>query len=404
MLVLLPSCSKETPYSGADQKEGTLQLSALQLNVINSERVMRSADELSADDFIIEVRQGDEKGTIVKTYKYADMPEAINVRAGDYTVIAHYGENKAAEWESPYFYGSQKVTVQADAMAELGEMECKLANVKVTIVCTDRMKQHLGEDAMVHVRVGEKGTVMKFSPDEERAAYFAHVPDSRTLIVELNGTFDGNVMNARRIHTRNNVEAGVHYRITLDAAPDAGTPVGDIGLNFTINAEVNSLDLTRIVEYDPFDDGEDPGWRPDDGGEEPEQGEAPKIIPSADIDLDEVNDVFEGMECALTITSTASAGLQVFTVDIVSPTLTPDELERVGLSSHLDLINPDSLKEALTGLGFPVGDEVKGKKKVNFDISRFLDLLKVLPGEHEFRLEVGDSNGKTNASLKLRIL
>ncbi len=105
------------------------------------------------------------------------------------------------------------------------------------------------------------------------------------------------------------------------------------------------------------------------------------------------------------ITSEAPDGISAFTVDIKSDTLTPDVLEDVNLSDHLDLINPGDMAEDLQNLGFPVGNEVKGAKSLTFDISGFGGLLGMLgAGEHEFKLTITDANGTTVKTLRLRTL
>lgn len=417
LLVLLTACSKEMPYDGADEKEGTLKLSALSLTVVNSERVMRTGgSNVSTDDFIVEIRRGTESGELVKSYKYSEIPEAVSLKAGKYVLVAKYGANQPAAWEEPYFYGSQEVEIKPNEMNDNVLVECHLANVKVTVIATERMKSFLVKDeSKFDVHVGEQGTVLQFDPFEEpaegqepRAAYFAYVPDSRTLVVELNAPFDGNTIK-KRIHTKNNVEPGVHYRITLDVQADPGSPAGEINPLLRINTTIDRLDLARPIVYDPFGDGsDDPGWRPDDGdeeGDDPAGPKGPTITPSEGINLDDFNVVTEGMECALTITSTT--GLTAFTVDIVSDKLDADELEKMGLRSHLDLCNPGDLAESLgeDGLGFPIGDKVVGQKKVVFDITKFMGMLAALgEGDHEFRLEVSDSKGTTKQTLKLRTI
>jgi len=83
-----------------------------------------------------------------------------------------------------------------------------------------------------------------------------------------------------------------------------------------------------------------------------------------------------------------------FYVDIVSATLTPDELEAVGLSSHLDLAYPGDLRPQLEGLGFPVAENVLGQNKISFDITQFAGLLAALgSGTHQFVMTATDEAG-----------
>ena len=105
------------------------------------------------------------------------------------------------------------------------------------------------------------------------------------------------------------------------------------------------------------------------------------------------------MECKLFVTSTT--GITAFDVDIISDKLTPEELEGVGLAAHMDLVNPGSLEEPLSGLGFPVN--VGGEKSVEFNITGFLPMLGALgAAEHTFKLTVTDETGTTEKELKLK--
>ena len=98
--------------------------------------------------------------------------------------------------------------------------------------------------------------------------------------------------------------------------------------------------------------------------------------------------------------SEAEGGFKVFTVDIISNTLTPEELVGVGLTDHLDLINPGQYEETLDQMGFPVS--IGGKTSAEFNITGFLALLGALgEGTHEFKLTVTDANGTQIISVKL---
>lgn len=113
----------------------------------------------------------------------------------------------------------------------------------------------------------------------------------------------------------------------------------------------------------------------------------------------------DGIDCTIVATSTAEGGFKKFEIDIYSEQLTPEELAGVGLGSHIDLINPDKMKDALTGLGFlPSGiDSWEGQKKAEFTITGFMSILGGFSGYHEFQLTVGDANGTTVKSVKLNV-
>lgn len=109
----------------------------------------------------------------------------------------------------------------------------------------------------------------------------------------------------------------------------------------------------------------------------------------------------------IVIDVTTQSAFTEFTVDIVSETvLPPSELVGVGLTDHLDLINPGQYKSQLEGFGFPTGDAVTGSKRVSFDITGFMDLLSLLnrEGKCDFRLTVTDASGTVTKTIQLYVV
>lgn len=104
---------------------------------------------------------------------------------------------------------------------------------------------------------------------------------------------------------------------------------------------------------------------------------------------------------SLIIDVTSDTGITGFNVKIISKTLNADELASVGLKDEFDMINPGEMEEALKNLGFPVGNEILNQKAVEFNISAFLPILKVLPGTHQFQLTVSDIGGETSKTIIL---
>jgi hypothetical protein len=89
-------------------------------------------------------------------------------------------------------------------------------------------------------------------------------------------------------------------------------------------------------------------------------------------------------------------------VKIISDGLTPEVLTGVGLTDEFDLAYPGSYEVGLNGLGFPTGNDVIGKTAVTFDITQFISLLGIYPGQNTFRLTVTDSTGASSV-LNLQI-
>ena len=123
--------------------------------------------------------------------------------------------------------------------------------------------------------------------------------------------------------------------------------------------------------------------------------EGPAIV-LEDGDIDQPQEIVS--EMSLKVSISAPATVTGFTVSIDSPALTEDMLTTVGLAKELDLVNPGSMEGALQSFGFPVGDEVKDKTSVLFDVSKLVPLIAQIyheTSDHKFILKVTDANAKT---------
>ncbi len=120
--------------------------------------------------------------------------------------------------------------------------------------------------------------------------------------------------------------------------------------------------------------------------------------------FDEVHtiDPVNGLSVVIDITS--ETGITGFTLEIISETLTPEELAAINLSSKMDLINPGVHEGGLQFLEFPTGDQVKGQKEMSIDISSFMPMLAAIgAGTSNFVLNVTDDNGTTSKAIQLNV-
>ncbi|MCH5234402.1 MAG: DUF4493 domain-containing protein [Muribaculaceae bacterium] len=422
------SCSVEKPFEGG-HASGTGELSKyafdIDASVMDNTRATTSQDLI--DDFSIVIQKIATTPLTAASYnRYGDMPDVVTLDAGSYKAFATYGENPDAAFEKPYFLGESEVfDIVADKITtDIGDIKCKLENVKVTIDFHSSLYNVTDENAYVEVYVN-KDASLKFTKDEKRAGYFKH-SDVCTLTATFHGVVDGVELN--EVKTLDNVSKGNEYSLTfskhtysedsdegqLSAGVNVAASVTIVNLNDKITIEEDKVldDKERPSESDPSA-GEDPGTEdPEDpegpGTEEPENpGKIPTIEAQDPIDLDKVNEVDNSSTVVIIFTS--QIGFTKFVADIESNDLTDEELKQVGLAAHLDLINPGELKDPLQGLGLLKNEEgedvdsVLGQKIVKFDISRFMTPLSIFPGEHHFIIKVGDDNGENQCTLKLKI-
>ena len=118
-------------------------------------------------------------------------------------------------------------------------------------------------------------------------------------------------------------------------------------------------------------------------------------------DIDQQYEVQKDM--VIDIDIEADKGIKSFFVTIDSETLRP-LLPEINLPEKFDICDiPDELVEVLHGeFGFPINEQVKNRTSVTFSITKFVEILLEIPGEHNFVLDVTDNdNVLTHKTVKL---
>ena len=401
------SCDREkfTYDLGTDTpsgKTGTLDLSTFDAvpnndtKVIEKTPVSRAVD---TGDFTVQIYPSQGNDTL--EWKYSEMPEIVTLNVGDYSLAVFSHHVQPAEWERPYYYADKTFAIEENKVTQIDTVVCTLQNIKVTVTYSEDLKSFMGDDCKVTVDIGSGS--LDFSQTETRAGYFRSDGESNLLIATFTGTIDG-YEEVNRIQV-DNVKAGdwrkIHYDIKR---PEPGSETGGVTPSVTLDASCETIDhegnvtIEEEIIHDP--NPVDPGTDPDPDPE-PTPGEAPQIT-SETIQLGTPVTITEGLKVVVDITSSDPAGLTGLTVDIDSPTLTPEELSGMGLSAHLDLVNPGDLKAPIESLGFPTEGNVLNQAKVTFDISDFMPLLGLLgAGTHNFIIKATDAQGTTTESLIL---
>ncbi len=118
-------------------------------------------------------------------------------------------------------------------------------------------------------------------------------------------------------------------------------------------------------------------------------------------DIDKQYEVQKDM--IIDIDVTATAGIKSFWVTIDSEEL-KDLLPVINMPEKFDICDiPADLAAILHDeFGFPINEQVKNKTAVMFSITKFVEILLEIPGEHNFVLDVTDNNNVlTHKTVKL---
>ena len=329
--------------------EGTLLLSSLEISIdntvvdvnSNSDSVVTS-DIVDTSNFIVSIINQQSK-EVLYSWVYNQIPTDISLNEGDYIIEVKSHEAEAAQWEKPYFYGTQNISIKEKEISNAESITCALNNVKVIVKYSPDLYQVLNNDAKVKVYVTEDSS-LEYNLDESRAGYFTLPSSTSSIIAEFNGIINNEEITAYKVIQ--NVEVGQLHNI--------------------------------VFSFDDLKNTENPN--------------APTIT-SETLDIDGTNTITDNIIAKVDIN--APYGIRNVVVDIISEQLTKEMLQDVGLDATFDLANPGNLDEALTELGFPTGTKVYGQTYLAFDITDFMQLLAIFPGLHEFKLTVTDMQGNT---------
>lgn len=401
--------------------EGRLNVSNLQLAVSNAEIIIsdtpsakvQSRSSIDLSNYVITVTNNS-TGAVAAEWTYSSMPTLPTFPVGNYTLTVESHKVESVAWDAPYFRGSETFQITNGDITSVESVLCKLANIRVSVSFDDTLLAKMSDDVTVTV-TSSQGTQASFSKSETRSAYFAAVENMTTLEVRFTGTVSGT--NEDFVSVLTDVEAGQYRKISFSYRENANTtpPAGQFDSSSEgvhVSTTVVKVDYTTNTPLEETVDSSSD--RPNqEGGEQggdtpstPEPEVTAITMTSATLDMDNVNncsDFGPGVKDAI-VNIHADNGIQKIHVKIDSSTLTPDELESVGLESEFDLDNPGSLEDSLTKLGLPVGDAVVGQTDVEFNITNFMPLLNMLgAGDHRFVLTVTDMNGNVKeAVLKVK--
>lgn len=429
VLFTFSACHSEKMETGTTDVTGQLSLASMKMEVdLKVDTVYpQSRAGVDVSNFLLTIKNS--QGEQVEQYTYSEMPEIISLPVGTYTVVASSAEAATNGFDVPFYTGStEQFTIKENELTEVSALTCRLANVMISVEYDEELRKLMGEDVVTTVTIKEKtqDMIKEYSLDipssETRKAYLIAPASAGSMDITLKGTIDGeSVTEVKRV---DNVQAGQYniIKYVLNSVDDGTNSNGGGNLNIAINIDSSMTSSDETVGVNP---GEEPGIDdfPTDGGEEPGDGDGdggdesgseqnmptiegtsfhkvPFDIDKVPFDIDNDRLTISGA-AELQVTIGAPNGIANLFVEIISETL---DVSEVGLPKSFDLAYPGENSDALSGLGFPVGDKVIGQTEVLFDISNFTILLPTFKGNHDFKIRVVDSKGlEETKTLKLKV-
>ncbi|MBR1962161.1 MAG: DUF4493 domain-containing protein [Alistipes sp.] len=351
-----------------------------------------------------------DKDEEVLNFKLGERPaEQIPLPTGDYILNIASGEVPGAAWDTPVYGCTEPFKINRREVTTLDEVVCTLLNIKVTVEYSVDLLERLGEKTTTTAKIGENA--MEFVLTEKRAAFFFAPNVENTIELVVSGTYAADKTNYKNIEmtkTVSGVKAGQHSKILFFIA---NANEGSIEVGVTVRDWVTD----EIIPCDVKDLVAENEWKEEDEDDPIVDTADPSIVWDG-YDISKRYSLSDVKSVDLLVNSTK--GISGFTVQIISDTLTAEELAKTGLCDVMNLCyptksydsrNPDTyidVEQPLRDLSFVVGEDVIGKNFVKLSITQFLGILQTVssPGHrHDFVLTVTDAAGTiTVRTLKLQ--
>lgn len=401
---ILTSCDRENMDFGKESNDyGQVNLASMGLSVnVNATPVSR-AETVDPSNYIVGIYNAEDE-TLVSEWKYSELPEIFQLKVGKYKVIAHAPNVDTALFDEPYCEGSKNFEIQKDQITNLETVNCTLNCIMVTIQYDENFRKLLGDEANIKVTVNNKYS-LNFEKDETRAGYFPAEASGNVIDANFIGELDDE-LDVPINKSFPNINIGSQLIITYTLR-DAN---GDPGTGGVVNPSVEYDVTCDIVELDgSVHPGKEEGIDDFPSGGDKEGTDPTVTSGNKNFDLNtpiDANDYNEEVDGPVVVNLLASRGINNVIVEITSTDsdFVAAVVELFGATSF-DLANPpadEDHKNNLISLGFPVGDEVKTTETVPFNITKFVPLLQVYHGMHQFKITVKDvTNASATATLTL---
>lgn len=407
-LLLLVSCGRED-MNWNTQPEGTGQVNLssmnLSVNLASSEVIARSSREqnnqIQLQNYIVGIYkiEKDATETIVKEWKYAEMPEVFSLPVGSYIARAHAPKVADAQFDMPYCEGEQSFSIVKDEVTELQPIVCTLKSIMVSIKYEQQLKDIM-TGGNVSVKCNEQSIV--FGKDEIRSAYFqSDNSENNTVDANLKCSLiddpSGLEDEWESDKSFTGLKAGDHLIITYEMGDANGNPseggIAGVGIKVIASYQIIRLDGTVNTGKEPgIDDFPEGGGGPDLGD--------PTIVGDH---FDLANPITIGKDVTvenpleILIKLAAPNKIKSLVVTITSTSAAFQGAVNAMFNGAFDLANPsDDIIENLTNLGLPMKEQVYNQTDVDFDVTKFTPLLNdpLFVGEHTFKIALTDQKGK----------
>lgn len=316
--------------------------------------------EALKNGFKLSVKAYDETVYACTDYEKFNNGECENVelRVGDYTVVADMGNPEVEGFDQPYYSGSKDIHLEKGDNVDV-ELECKLANSILKINYTGNFKKYFSTYSSYVSTT--KGNTVEYVQDETRGAYLASGEVTVYVKAKKTGANEA-TLNVGKYTLNPQYE----YALTLDV--DVSKAVMTVTFSEEINEEPISIDISdaALNANPPYMTGEG---------------------------FENIDSVVEGagIDGNLRVIINAEAGIASCVM-----TTTSAYLKEKGWSENTDLSSADEQTvSTIKGTGVELKGFAGSNKMAYID---FTELLRTLPKDNpvDIKLTVTDKLNKTS--------
>ena len=255
--VVISGCNREERERGEGEKaELTLNISSEgEFTPVPSDATKAGdswSDAPDVNDFSVSILDASTGKAVQSWSKFSDVPAVVAMDPGEYRIEAASPGTKRAAWSQPKFFGSQSVTI-APGKVENINLQCTLANMKVTVLCTEKFLAEMNPDFTVTVS-SNYGPLI-FTPEIIANGQSGYFDAGTPLIVDVNATRKTCGKINEHVEIQNG-SAKDHHIFTLDASETGyanASAESAITIDYTCNNREEEIYVDSLAE-NPIDE------------------------------------------------------------------------------------------------------------------------------------------------------
>ncbi|MDE6300590.1 MAG: DUF4493 domain-containing protein [Muribaculaceae bacterium] len=229
-----------SPYKPTSPNKGTMSLKVeIDKSLANGKASRAEYSDITADDLSLSLTSSE--GDFQETWdNLSDFPEEKEIPVGEYTVEVAYGDPDSEGFESPYFYGSQTISIAENESTEVN-ISATLQNAMLSIDYTQDFKDYMTSWKAETRSAG--GTTTVIEADEDRPVYIKEGRvDVSVEFTKPNGKGGKlEVASFEAVGRRN-------YHLTVDIAGNgSGVAAITVKLDESLDEETLVLDISDEI-------------------------------------------------------------------------------------------------------------------------------------------------------------